>query len=393
VQNGTNRLSNLPFINSREDRRLLRMRVRLGLDLRVSDDLTMGLRLATGNDSNPVSTNQTLGNDFNKYNFLLDRAFVRYTPLSTLTATLGRAPNPFATGVELVWDRDLSFDGLSLQWLQEKGRNQWRVAGGFFSVENTDPNYPGNGDVKFASRDKYLAGVQGEWSWQWTEKSSLRGSLGYFDFLNAAGQKSTKCTPLTTSDSCDTDVSRPRFVQKGNTMFGIRDLNVGNNDPVYQYYGLASDFRVLDAAASLDHKIGGPLHLALDADYARNLGFNQARVVAREPFNNFSPTGNGYAIGGEGFQVQARIGHPLIRQKGEWQTTLGYRYVESDAVMDAFTDSDFHLGGTNAKGYYVGGYYGFAQNASVGARYLSATEVSGPRLAIDLLQIDINVRY
>ena len=30
-------------------------------------------------------------------------------------------------------------------------------------------------------------------------------------------------------------------------------------------------------------------------------------------------------------------------------------YAAADAVLDAFTDSDFHLGGTDAKGYYLGG--------------------------------------
>ena len=40
-----------------------------------------------------------------------------------------------------------------------------------------------------------------------------------------------------------------------------------------------------------------------------------------------------------------------------------YRYLERDAVLDAFTDSDFHLGGTDAKGYQLGFDLGLSRGA------------------------------
>ena len=42
---------------------------------------TAGIRLATGNDKNPVSTNTTFGDYFNKSGFLLDQAYLKFTPV------------------------------------------------------------------------------------------------------------------------------------------------------------------------------------------------------------------------------------------------------------------------------------------------------------------------
>ena len=391
----------LPILNTTEDRRLLRLQARLGLGVTISPDLSLSLRLATGNAVSPVSSNQTLGSDFNKLNVLLDRAYLRYTPRQELAVHLGRQPNPYGTPQELVWDRDLSFDGLNAQWSQPWRGNQLRVASGFFSVENTDPNYPGNSLQKASSYDKWLAALQLEWSRQFGKDRSLRAALGYYDFLNAEGQLSSPCFAPSTAVACNTDSSRPGFVQKGNTLFAIRDLRLANpGDAAFQYFGLATPFRVANLSVGYDLRLDGPLHLALDAEYAHNLAFNEGDIKARTPVNNFGPCAPGVGtcvqqveIGNDAWQLQARVGYPVVRQRAEWQALVGYKHVESDALPDAFTDSDFHLGGTNAKGYYIGGTVGFSSNATVSLRYLSATEITGPRLGIDVLQVDVGARF
>jgi Putative porin len=62
-------------------------------------------------------------------------------------------------------------------------------------------------------------------------------------------------------------------------------------------------------------------------------------------------------------------------------------------VFAAFNDSDFHLDGTNAKGYVVGGSFVVYPNVWLRARWLSAEEIDGPPLAIDVLQIDLNAKF
>jgi len=113
------------FINTSEDRHRFRERLRLAIDADVAEGLKAGIRLATGNMPDPVSTNQTLGNTGSQYEFNLDRAFLKYDAVNEqgfkwLTVAGGRIANPwyvgggeFTGGSELVWDTDLSFEGFA----------------------------------------------------------------------------------------------------------------------------------------------------------------------------------------------------------------------------------------------------------------------------------------
>ena len=70
-----------------------------------------------------------------------------------------------------------------------------------------------------------------------------------------------------------------------------------------------------------------------------------------------------------------------------------YRYLETDAVLDAFTDSDFGLSGTNLKGFIVGATLGLAEHVTLGARWMSADQVAGPKFAVDVLQADLQAGF
>ena len=45
----------------------------------MSERLTLGVRIATGNNDNPVSTNDTFGDAFTKDSIGLDRAFLKWS--------------------------------------------------------------------------------------------------------------------------------------------------------------------------------------------------------------------------------------------------------------------------------------------------------------------------
>jgi hypothetical protein len=91
--------------------------------------------------------------------------------------------------------------------------------------------------------------------------------------------------------------------------------------------------------------------------------------------------------------ARVAVGMPAMLLRGDWQATLAYRYLEADAVLDAMTDSDFHLGGTNNKGYVLGLQYALGRNNWVSARYLSSNEVSGPPLTVNALQVYFNAKF
>ena len=76
-----------------------------------------------------------------------------------------------------------------------------------------------------------------------------------------------------------------------------------------------------------------------------------------------------------------------------WRVSFAYRYLERDAVLDAFTDSDLRLGGTDVRGFILGGEYALTPRMLLRARYLSGNEIDGPPLGIDVFQLDLNSTF
>src|SRR5262249_9015409 len=156
--------------------------------------------------------------------------------------------------------------------------------------------------------------------------------------------------------------------QKGNTYMALRNVPavfLPNPTLNYQFYGLASAFRPLVVSGQVDFGQFNPYHVILDGEYVRNTGWNRADVAAKV-LANFLPTGPTvgcvstncpqiYTGGNEGWMGRLTVGNRELKALWDWNAFAGYKWLESDAVIDAFTDSDFGLGGTNLKGYFVGG--------------------------------------
>jgi hypothetical protein len=388
-----------PLLDTTVNRERMRIRARLGFNVAISDEFHAGIRLATGNTTNPVTTNQTLGTTLNKYNFLLDRAFIEYEPVSWAKLWGGRFESPFLS-TELVWDEDLAFDGVAAQISHKVvGPLSLFSAAGAFPIENTVFNFPDNTSVKEQSRDKWLYGGQLGLQYQPSRAYDFKFGAAYYYFSDLEGKLSPPCTVFGAADSCATDSSRPGFLQQGNTLFAIRDLvSVAATPPAFQFYGLATPFHELNLTARFDYGGTNPVHLLLDGDFVTNLAFNASKIASLNPVNNRGASPGGGAVGPfeggkNGYQGHLLFGYPILRDRGDWNLGFTYRYLESDATVDAFTDSDFHLGGTNAKGYIVGGAIGIARNVNLMARWLSTTEVSGAPYSSDVILVDLNAQF
>jgi hypothetical protein len=386
-----------PLLNTTENRTRYRLRARLDVAATVADWIDADIRIGTGNDSQPVSLNQTLGQpgDFSKYSLWLDRAYIRMHPTDYITLNAGRSPNPFWTTNLLYYD-DLNFDGVSAQTAYQFSH----ALGGFlnlgaFPVFNTDFNFGTNNEVKTASHDSYLFAIQGGGDWKINDDTKAKIGVGYFSYSNIQGSESTPCFNPVAVGSCDTDDSKPGFVQFGNTLFPIRNILQDPSTPngaQPQLFGLASQFRLLDVRAQLALTNFHPIDVVIDGDYVKNLAFNRTDIVNRGPSNNLG-SNSAYQGGDTGYLVSISVGHQVLEKLWDWNASIAYKYLETDAVLDALTDPDFHLGGTNAKGYILTGNLGIAHNAYVSAKLLSANQVSGPTYANDVLQIDLNARF
>jgi hypothetical protein len=397
-----------PTYNTTQDRNRFRFRARLGADVDLFEGFGAGIRIATGENSSPVSTNQTFGNnggDFSKYAVWLDRAFIKYQPVQDFIGSVGRFDNPFWSPTDLVWYKELGFDGFAIQARHEvfEGFTPFFV-GGAFPVFNTDLNAGLNtadlsGPVKLPSRDKWLFGAQGGFAARFDQDTMLTMAVAYYDFTNIRGKLSSTCLVVAASDSCDTDYLRPPFAQKGNTYMQLRNIP-DIVSPVttldYQFYGLASDFRPVVGSAQLDLAQFNPIHIILDAEYIWNTAFNRGAIAA-VAVNNFAPTPDGsagpYNGGNQGWMTRLTVGNKEVKHLWDWNAFVGYKYLESDAMVDAFVDSDFGLGGTNLKGYFLGGNIGLGENVWATARWMSANGIAGLPYAVDVFQLDLNARF
>jgi len=402
-----------PQINVDQDRERFRLRVRFGLAVDLAENFTAGIRIATGENNSPVTTNQSLGlanqgqgGNFSRYAIWLDRAFLRYE-LGTDTngyfsILLGRFDNPFFSS-DLIWDDDLGFDGIAVQGKYEvaKGIVPF-VVGGAFPVFNTDFNFSSNRPDKFASYDKYLYAAQLGTDWKVSRDIDTKLAVSYYYFQNIQGKLSDPFIPLTASDAGNTDDSRPAFAQKGNTYFPIRNIipDVTNDFGTinqFQYFGLATPFRDIAVTGRIDYNRFQPILLSLAGEYVKNVAFDQ-NAIARKAINNRGPEPApgvlGPFVGGDtGWIVNLRLGKPALEKRWDWSAAIGYRYVESDAVVDGFNDSDFGLGGTNLKGYTISASLALASRVWLNLRWLSADSIDGPTYKNDIIQFDVNAKF
>ncbi len=397
-----------PQYNVDQDRQRTRLRARVGTDIMLGDGFNGGLRLATGESNSPVSPNQTLGGSggsFSKYAIWLDRAFISYDAGpgdgEELLLLLGRFDNPFFS-TEIQWDDDLGFDGLAVRGkVKMSDCVSTFFTAGYFPVYNTDFNFASNQPSKFESTDKWLTGAQLGIDWKITDDLTAKFGIAYYDFSNISGQLSSPFTPLTPNDAGDTDTTRPGFAQRGNTYMALRDIvptaaNDFGNKFQYQYYGLASEFRNLTITGKLEYDHYDPIRLALVGEVTKNIAFDSS-AINKIAVNNRGPnagtTPGAFQGGDTAWDLTFQVGKPALETFGDWQAGFGYRYVESDAVVDGFTDSDFGGGGTNVQGFTLGGNMALSRAVRLGLKWMSSDEIIGAPLSSDILQVDLNAKF
>jgi hypothetical protein len=411
-----------PQLNVDRNRDRTRLRMRLGFDIDLEDGFTAGIRLATGGNNSPVSTNQTLGStngntqggNFSKYEMWLDRAFMKYeadlTPHSHLMIELGRFQNPFFNNSQIMWDEDVNLDGIAFSVT-----NSWNddlssfFTAGAFPVFNTALNSPDNSTSKATSYDKYLIAAQFGVQFKVVDDIEVKSSIAYYHWENIEGRFSSPFVPASANDAGDTDDSRPLFAQKGNTYRPIRNItptpgaapggNLNGTINQFQYFGLATKFRQLAWNGRVDFNHWEPMQVSLMADVVKNFGLDRAAMndlARRDAVVNNRSGGNGSWEGGDlGWYVGLNIGKPvaLFSERGDWAFNIGYRYVESDAMVDGFTESRFGNGGTNMEGYTIQGLYALSKRTWTRLAYMSATQIAGPPLQTDVFLIEFLSRF
>ncbi|WP_321417709.1 putative porin [uncultured Desulfobacter sp.] len=392
------------YLNTTNDRHRQRIRLRVSAKADLIDPgevnvgkVTAGFRVATGSVDNPVSTNHTLGSASSSHSdIVLDRAYVDWTYKPEAEVWGGKIPQVSLTGgimenpwmsTNLVWDSDLALEGVSVKLISDTNKSNnfsGFFTAGYFPLEESEWNqsdkYLLGGQIGFEHRPKY--------GWKY------KIAAAYYDYYNVEGFPITSTT-RTTADEQELARMAPKYMQKGNTVFDM-DQTV---DPNGTTYGLLADFKLLNITGAITNSLFYPICISLYGDWVKNLGYDADEMA------NKAGVSKSYieSISGDtGYQVGLKVGHLKPRQRWEWNLFVEYRYLESDAVIDAFTDSDFHIGGTNAKGFIFGGELGLYENVWLKARWMSANEIDDMQmlgdtqlddLSVDTFQLDLNAEF
>jgi polyhydroxyalkanoate synthesis regulator phasin len=363
------------LLNTTQDRSRLRGRLRVDLKAEVAPTVTARLSFATGNANDPVSMNQTFANYGRRLNFAVQNAAIEWAPRNdreTLGFDLhaGRFDNPFLSS-SILWDEDLSFEGIAGKVAFDVfRRGDPGLAPGVSLLLGAFPLE----EVELASDDKWLYAGQIGLEVPMGERSAFRFASAYYQFRNVVGRRNA-------IDSRLNDYTAPALLARGNTLFDIRN----DLDPDTNLFALASEFEIANLTAQLDFGVFGENRLRFKADYLENRGFDAVAVeqLVGEPVEARTT----------GRQVEIDIGRALVAKAKDWRVFAAYRYLERDAVLDAFTDSDFGVGGTDTEGYILGFDVGVGRNVWITTKWLSSNEIDGPPLSIDVLQLDLNTRF
>lgn len=365
------------FLNTTETQNRMRVRARLGAEAQLGD-FDVGVRVATGNIQDPSSESQTLGNYGGRYTVGFDEFFIRWAKkteegLEWVSTTGGRFANPFFAPTEMVWARDFTFEGLTstLRWGfgdGDDGNDQSQV---FMTIGA----YPLAVVPLSTQNNKYLVAGQLGTVLRWGDSDqSLRIAAAYYDFLHVEGIQNPP-------DLTFYNFSAPAFIRYGNTVFQISN---STTDSTINLFGLASRFRLADVALRYDLPIGR-YTFGVAAEGVRNIGYNQREILAR--------TGATIPKEINGEVGELSFGYPTVTEAEHWRAAVYYRYVQADAVIDAFTDADFHGGGTNARGWVASMSLGVAPSTWLQFRYYSSDVINGPQFSLDTIQLDLNAQF
>lgn len=155
----------------------VQLRGRLGATYAVSDRITVGARLATGDSDDPNSSDVQLSNWLDDLEASLDMAYVQFN-FDRLTLYGGKMPQPFVRS-DLVWDGDVNPQGLGAIWRQPQANGGSLRANALAFV--VDESAGGPDSTMLGAQLGYESPRTGDW------KFDIYGAYYHYDLGSLAG--------------------------------------------------------------------------------------------------------------------------------------------------------------------------------------------------------------
>ncbi|MDY7011423.1 MAG: putative porin, partial [Planctomycetota bacterium] len=312
-----------------KNRNRARFRLRFGVTKHWLDkQMEVGFRLASGSEgyrdcaretvhgySDATSSNQTFSDFFSEKPIWIDLAYAKYAPdwLKGFTIIGGKMKNPYVH-TDLVWDSDVNPEGVWTQYKPTFNGFSPFASVGYFVVDES-----GNG------KDVILAGYQAGMHWKLTKDVQWTCAATYYDYDN---------------------FEEAAVYSSGNHQ---------DTDPCYY---LAEEFQMFNLTNKVKFKAFG-LPMQVYFDWVHNCGDSDSAP-------DYNDQSDGYAVG-------LKVGKN--KKKGDWSAGYKYAYIEANATVGAFNDSDF--GHANRRGHVFSAKYNLADPLTIGGKVFYTEPVTG----------------
>lgn len=323
-----------------------RIRARVQAEAKCSDRLKGVVGLTTdegiGQTGDPIAGNQTLTGGGSKKPVFLDLAYLDYNFFGDdpyeLHAVAGKMKNPFITlPDDLVWDSDLTPEGLALKGQMDLGFATVFANGGYIWIQE-----------RSSSEDSMFYGAQLAARVEFMPELALTVGAGYNNYANVQGFDVV-------------DYVTPAGSYGNSTVNGTVSGSTTNK-------AWKSEFTPLVIFAQVDAFVMGV----------------PVAVFAQSLNNDKADTEN------QGLLYGVSIGK--ARNPRTWEIGYSRSKVEKDSTLAMWTDSDRWGGGTDGQGHKIYAKYQILKNLQAGVTYFKDEKVISDAARTkdyDRLQVDL----
>ena len=300
-----------------------------------------------------------------KETLYVKRAAVGYKATDWLTLEAGRIANPLDT-TELVWDRDLTHDGVAAKFNYKYNDLKFFGTAEAFQYKGDSKIYT-NGSTTDVTTNEVLVGQIGIEA-DITSQIKAKAAGTYYTYGNVGGD--FKPAAGASSSPVGTNV-------------------IGTNN-----------LQVLELPGEVSYKVNDKLTAKVYGDYAINLDADKRAQLAGDT-TSAAKDDTAWLLGAS---VKSQAGKKEAR--GDWEVKGWYQQTGLYALDPNAVDSDFFDSKINVKGYVIKGQYALADNVFVnsayghGSRYnndMAVTGVNGDTSYnfkdFDLVQVDLTYKF
>lgn len=393
------------------DQNLQNYRLRFNADAQVTDDISGGFTLASGNINDPTSTNQTLTGFYARKPIALDRVFIDYHPtqFKPLSLIAGKFSYPWYN-TELTWDKDLSPEGFG-QTLNFRLATPVLKRLALVGFELPFSQIAGVSLQNKSLMQTATYGAQFQAAFQLTDWLQLTAYTGFYNFHNAdpmafaLAKASSKnpATPLIGLLPLAGGGGTPQNSIVTTTATSVVMVN-GAPEPTgvtsVENAQFASKFDLYDSLARLDVKTASERWpVALIGDYVQNMGAcgNEGNILpapSNSATTTYSQTKN-FACDPRqrrAYWAEAEVGR--ILQKHDLQFGYTRMFIEREAVLSNLNYNQMYQG-SNVTEHRISVFYTAWDNVifdfiGLFGRPLNFGNSNPPINFLERLQFDVN---